>query len=386
MLLALAYVAIRALLGLLLLRLWRASASDVELLVLRHEAHVRRSTGRQRGWRASDRLLLAALSRCLSRRDWGVLPAHPDTLVRWHRALRAGACPRAARRGPGRPPLPAEVCTLMVRLARENPGWGYQRIRGELRKLGHTVSATAIRTTLRRRGIPPAPRRARLTWPVFLRAQARAMLASGGLDALGRPASTTLMALALYIRSACPAGAPGPSCAARVVGLTRPALQRPAPVCTSREARARLESRWGRPPSAAVPLSARRLGWEQRPEAGAHAGHRWRGCAHAPTPVGQPPTPRAAAAGTPGDRCGASGRRRAARSIECGTLRLDRVRKVAWGEWHGGPPPAAPRGGGRRSAVSRVHLAPGAPFRAGDPSACRPTGLLHPTGCRLESL
>ena len=108
MLLALTYAAVTALLRLLLVRLWRASAADVELLVLRHEARMRRRSGRRRAWRAGDRLLLAALSRCLPRPDWGVLPVHPDTLVRWHRAFSAGACPRAGRRGPGRPPLPAE--------------------------------------------------------------------------------------------------------------------------------------------------------------------------------------------------------------------------------------------------------------------------------------
>ena len=124
MLLALAYAVVCALLDLLLVRLWRASAADVELLVLRHEARLRRRAGRQRAWRTGDRLLLAALSRCLPRRDRGVLPVHPDTLVRWHRAFSAGTCPRAARRGPGRPPLPAEVRALIVRLARENPGWG----------------------------------------------------------------------------------------------------------------------------------------------------------------------------------------------------------------------------------------------------------------------
>jgi hypothetical protein len=61
-------------------------------------------------------------------------------------------------------------------LAAGNPTWGYQRIRGELFKLGHDVSATAIRTALRRTGVPPAPRRAGLTWSAFLRAHAGAVL------------------------------------------------------------------------------------------------------------------------------------------------------------------------------------------------------------------
>src|SRR6266508_2263799 len=175
---ALAYAAARALLGLLARWGW-LSASDVELLALRHEARTLRRAGRRGAWRLGDRLVLAALSRCLPGRDWGVFPVHPATLRRWHRDLlhrRWGV--DGARRGPGRPPLTADVQALIARLARENVRWGYRRIRGELIKLGHDVSATAIRTTLRRRGVPPAPRRAGLAWPVFLRAQAAGVLAS----------------------------------------------------------------------------------------------------------------------------------------------------------------------------------------------------------------
>jgi putative transposase len=54
-------------------------------------------------------------------------------------------------------------------LVRENPRWGYQRIKGELRRLGMRVSATAIRTTIRRHGLDPAPRRDATTWRAFLR-------------------------------------------------------------------------------------------------------------------------------------------------------------------------------------------------------------------------
>jgi putative transposase len=81
------------------------------------------------------------------------------------------------RRGPGRPPLSPACRDLVLWLATENPGWGYQRIRGELLKLGYRVSATAIRSLLRRHGVPPAPRRVGLSWRAFLRAHARGVLA-----------------------------------------------------------------------------------------------------------------------------------------------------------------------------------------------------------------
>jgi putative transposase len=77
----------------------------------------------------------------------------------------------------GRPPLNREVLQLIIRLARENPRWGYQRIKGELQNLGIRVSATTIRTMLRRHGLDPAPRRADTTWRAFLRQQAAGIVA-----------------------------------------------------------------------------------------------------------------------------------------------------------------------------------------------------------------
>src|SRR6266540_3730442 len=177
MLSALAYAAACALLSLLARRGW-LSAADVALPALRHEARRLRRAGGRGAWRPADRLVLAGLSRRLPGRDRGVCPVHPATLRRWHRELlRRRWCVDGRRRGPGRPPLASDVGALIERLARENGRWGYRRIRGELLKLGHDVSATATRTTLHRRGVPPAPRRAALAWPVFLRAQAAGLLA-----------------------------------------------------------------------------------------------------------------------------------------------------------------------------------------------------------------
>ena len=84
---------------------------------------------------------------------------------------------RRPRRRFGHPPLPTECRQLILRLVRENPGWGFRRIKGELRKLGYQVSATSIRGILRRHRVPPAPRRAGLSSERFLRAQAGAVLA-----------------------------------------------------------------------------------------------------------------------------------------------------------------------------------------------------------------
>lgn len=77
----------------------------------------------------------------------------------------------------GRPPVPDRVQQLIVRLARENPRWGYQRIRGELLRLGCQISASSISRVLQARGIDPAPRRMATTWRVFLRQQAAGIIA-----------------------------------------------------------------------------------------------------------------------------------------------------------------------------------------------------------------
>jgi transposase len=100
----------------------------------------------------------------------------PETLLRWHRRLVAGAWSYPHRQT-GRPPPDPDGQQLIVRLATENPRWGYQRIKGELQRLGVHVSATAIRTTLRRHGLDPAPRRAATTWRAFLGEQATGIVA-----------------------------------------------------------------------------------------------------------------------------------------------------------------------------------------------------------------
>jgi putative transposase len=152
------------------------AAKDLEILVLRHQLIVlRRQTPRPR-LEPADRALLAAISRVLPRTRWSCFFVKPETLLRWHRRMVAGAW-TYPRRGPGRPPMDHDVQQLILRLARENPRWGYQRIKGELLRLGRQASATAIRTTLRRHGLDPAPRRAATTWRAFLRQQAAGIVA-----------------------------------------------------------------------------------------------------------------------------------------------------------------------------------------------------------------
>jgi len=156
----------------------RSSASkDAELLVLRQEVAVlrRQNPTPKRDW--ADRALLAAFTRLLPGPLRMSRLVTPDTLLRWHRRLIRWR-QTYPHRG-GRPPVDPQTVALIGQMARENPGWGYRRIQGELLGLGIRVGASTVRRVLRRLRIPPAPQRGRATWRQFLRTQAPAMLACG---------------------------------------------------------------------------------------------------------------------------------------------------------------------------------------------------------------
>jgi transposase InsO family protein len=155
---------------------------DAEILALRHQVVVlQRHLGQRKvRFEPADRALLAAL---LARLPMDALRrlqllVRPDTVLRWHRDLIARRhAARSRPRHTGRPRSLRSIRALVLRLARENPAWGYRRLHGELLVLGVRVAASTIWEILHEAGVDPTPDRASTTWAAFLRSQAEALLA-----------------------------------------------------------------------------------------------------------------------------------------------------------------------------------------------------------------
>ena len=143
--------------------------------MLRHELDILRRRTRRPTMTWTERLFLAAASRLLPRARWRSFIVTPATLLQWHRRLVAKRWTYVRRAG--RPPIRRETRALVLRFARDNPRWGYQRIVGELKGLGLGVSATTVRTWLRTAGLGPTGTRGGMTWREFIRAHRRSMLA-----------------------------------------------------------------------------------------------------------------------------------------------------------------------------------------------------------------
>ncbi len=176
---SLVYSLLRALVDLLVTGRADQAKLQAEVLVLRRQVQVLERQIKRVQWKPTDRMLLAALRERIPRSGWAGLLVKPETVLGWHRALvRRKWAAYYSRPRRGRRPISAECRQLILRMAREYPGWGYFRIRGELLKVGHRVAATTIRSVLLATGVPPSGQRSQLTWKQFLAAHAETLAAA----------------------------------------------------------------------------------------------------------------------------------------------------------------------------------------------------------------
>ena len=189
MLLRLVYLGVTNVFALLRLLPMSSQDKDAEILTLRHQLLVLQrqlGPGRVR-FTPADRALLVALLHGLPRDVFKRLHlvVSPDTVLRWHRDMLARRHARRSRPArPGRPRTVRSIRVLVLRLVRENPGWGYRRVHGELLALGVKVPASTVWAILHDGGIDPAPERSSATWAGFLRSQAEALLACDFFEAV----------------------------------------------------------------------------------------------------------------------------------------------------------------------------------------------------------
>src|SRR5258705_11673672 len=162
MILSFGYLILRQALQLIILVAHGERANAVEVLVLRHQVAVLRRQVRRLDLEPADRAVLAGLSRLLPRVRWAAFFVTPATLLRWHRNLVARRWTYPTRR-PGRPPVTAELRELGLRLARDNPTWGWRRIRREAAWMGYRLRPSPNSAILTKAHAGPAPPRARPT-------------------------------------------------------------------------------------------------------------------------------------------------------------------------------------------------------------------------------
>jgi hypothetical protein len=152
---SLLYLLFRRTLAVAALRLRSREFKELEIVVLRHELAVLRRQVARPQLDERDRVFLAAASRLLNRTSRPSFFVSPETLFGWHRQL----VPRRwtyARRRPGRPAVSGELRELVLRLARENPRWGYQRIVGELASVSESQQRRSPRSSVRPASLRPA--------------------------------------------------------------------------------------------------------------------------------------------------------------------------------------------------------------------------------------
>jgi putative transposase len=180
--LSLVYLTISGLFGWLRLSRRSGSCKTAEILLLRHHLAVLQRQVQTRpklNW--TDRAFIALLFDVIPkrRREGLHLIVTPQTILRWHRDILAHRWAAKCRhKQPGRPRVHHNITTSALRLAKDNPGWGYRRIHGELPGLGIQAAPSTVWEILTKAAIPPAPRRAGPTWAQFLHSQAEAILAT----------------------------------------------------------------------------------------------------------------------------------------------------------------------------------------------------------------
>ncbi len=155
---------------------------DAEILALRHQILVLQRRIERPNFTPAARTILAVLSRAFDRRrlQCVMLIVKPATVIGWHRRLVAHHWTQPPQPQTGRPATPTEIRRLVLRLNTDNPTWGYRRIHGELRRLGHSVcvAASTVWKILRDNGREPTPNRTGPTWSEFIQSQAHAIIAT----------------------------------------------------------------------------------------------------------------------------------------------------------------------------------------------------------------